>query len=51
MLAIVIARRQIQTFNYSGSDFGAIQWLPHPVFAGANTPLSLPRRGVGGEVE
>ncbi len=29
----------------------AIQSSPHPVFANANTPLSLVRRGVGGEVK
>ncbi|AVH72605.1 nSTAND1 domain-containing NTPase [Nostoc sp. 'Lobaria pulmonaria (5183) cyanobiont'] len=37
---------ELETLQYSS----AIQSEPHPVFADANTPLSLARRGVGGEV-
>ncbi|MEH2074529.1 MAG: ribosome assembly protein 4, partial [Nostoc sp.] len=37
---------ELETLQYSS----AIQLEPHPVFADANTPLSLLRRGVGGEV-
>ncbi|MEH2047800.1 nSTAND1 domain-containing NTPase, partial [Nostoc sp.] len=37
---------ELETLQYSS----AIQSEPHPVFADANTPLSLLRRGVGGEV-
>ena len=37
---------ELETPQYSGSDFGAIPSEPHPVFADANTPLSLVRRGV-----
>ncbi|MEH2411156.1 nSTAND1 domain-containing NTPase, partial [Nostoc sp.] len=37
---------ELETPQYSGSDFGAIPSQPHPVFADANTPLSLVSRGV-----
>ena len=43
--------RACLTAKYSGSHFDAIQSSPHPAFADANAPLSLTRRGVGGEVK
>ena len=36
-------KRHLRTLIYDGSHFGAIQSEPHPVFASANTPLSLAR--------
>lgn len=47
MLAIVIARRQIQTFNYSGSHFGAYTSHLTPYLLTQTLPPPCQGEGLG----